>query len=151
MRIESSIEVAASPELVFDRLLDWRAHPLWMPTLESVEAPDEIAAGARLVEVRAAHGQRLTFDVTVREVDRPRRVHVTGRSRGAVQIEAGETFGVEPAGERSRVTMAVEARLPLVLLPIRHAVAVETEKEIERSLANLRAQVEAESNQLASS
>jgi uncharacterized protein YndB with AHSA1/START domain len=139
VKIERSGVVPASVDSVWRWLADWQSHREWQPTLAGVEAPEEIGEGTRLVEMRASHGQRLTFDVTITEWRPGQRIRASGKSRGVVSIAADLIYQVagDPGG--SMVTIAVEAEIPFVLLPLRHAVQTEAEKELAEMLSRLAA------------
>lgn len=134
MRIDRTQLVEAPLERVWEALARWDTHPEWQPSLAGVEAPEVIEEGTRLVETRASHGQRLTFDVVISELRPRRRIRASGRSRGAVTVAADLVYEVEPAGESTAVTVALEAEIPFVLIPLRHAVVTESEKEIAAML-----------------
>jgi uncharacterized protein YndB with AHSA1/START domain len=137
VRVERTTIVEAPPEHVWARLADWRTHTDWQPTLEGVDAPELIAEGARLVEIRNSHGQRLTFDVVITEFEPFRRIRSTGRSRGRVRVSADIVYEMTPQDSGTAVTMGVDAEIPFVLRPLQHAVITETENEITDSLARL--------------
>ncbi len=137
MRIERTHLVEAPLDRVWETIADWDTHTEWQPSLVEVEPPATLEAGSRLVEVRASHGQRLTFDVVIAEW-RPRRlIRASGRSRGVVSVSADLVYQLDPAGDATQVTIAVEAEIPFVLLPLRHAVVAESDKELGAMLTLL--------------
>ena len=142
MRIEREIEVGAPPERTFAAIGDWPSHAEWQPTLASVETPEGIGPGRRLVEHRDGFGQHLTFDVEITDWEPPRRIRVSARSRSRIHLAADEEFAVEPHGSGSLVRMALEFDLPLVLKPLAHGVGIEVGKQLEESLAALRDRLE---------
>ena len=137
MRIDRTAVVEAPVDRVWETIARWNTHLEWQPSLAGVEAPDTLEEGARLVEIRASHGQRLTFDVVIRDWQPGRLVRASGRSRGVVSVAADLVYELEPAGEATSVTIALEAEIPFVLLPLRHAVVTEAEKELAAMLALL--------------
>ncbi|HEX6548898.1 MAG TPA: SRPBCC family protein [Candidatus Dormibacteraeota bacterium] len=137
MRIERSGSIAVSPSRIWTAFSDWKGHADWQPSLVEVDAPDQLGRGTQLVEVRASHGQRLTFEVVIREWEEGRRIRASGKSRGVVSVSADLLYEVAPQGGGSQVTLAVEAEIPLILLPLRHAVQIEVEKELDQMLARL--------------
>lgn len=139
MRVEHRALIQAPIEQVWETIADWRTHPEWQPTLVDVDAPPGLGEGVQLVEVRASHGQRLTFDVVLTEWEARRRVRAAGKSRGVVSVRADLVYELEPGDRGTDVTLAVEADVPFVLLPLRHAVQTETEKELVETLRLLAA------------
>lgn len=139
MRVERRRALAAPAEDVWATIVDWRSHAEWQPSLVEVDAPDTIVAGTTLIEVRSSHGQRLTFDVRIADVEAPRRLVALGKSRGVVSISVALEYELAAAGAGTEVQIAVEADLPFVLLPLRHAVVSEVEKELDAMLDRLAA------------
>ena len=124
---------------VWAAIVDWRTHPEWQPSLVQAECPDEVSEGTMLTEVRQSHGQRLTFDVRIVELLPPRRLVAVGKSRGVVSISVALEYELAPADGGTEAAIAVEAELPFVLIPLRHAVVAEVEKELEAMLERLSA------------
>jgi uncharacterized protein YndB with AHSA1/START domain len=137
VRVDRTQHVRAPLERVWETIAAWQTHPEWQPSLAEVEAPPVVDLGARLVEIRASHGQRLTFDVVIKEFEPRRLIRASGRSRGVVSVSADLVYVLEPAGDATAVTIALEAEIPFVLLPLRHAVTTESEREITEMLARL--------------
>ena len=143
MRIERESEVPAAPEAAFAVIADWAAHSEWQPTLLKVEQAGAVGPASQLVEHREGYGQKITFDLHVADWEPPRRIRVEAKSRSRISLSADEEFIVEPAGEGSRVRMALDFDLPLVLRPLAHGVGIEVGKQLDDSLAALRDRISA--------
>ena len=143
MRIEREAVVAADAEAVFAVIADWPAQVEWQPTIKRVEMNGPLGPGASVVEERAGYGQHMVFDVDVIAWEPPARVRVHAHSRSRIALDAVEEFAVEPLGESSRVRMALEFELPLVLKPLAHGVGIEAGKQLDDALAGLRRRVAA--------
>lgn len=95
---EGRIEVATSPEAVWDLLADIRAWPSWNPDVKEVSLEGEIAEGT-VFRWKAGPG---TITSTLRLVDRPRGLGWTGRTFG---IDAVHVWRFEQHGETTVVSM----------------------------------------------
>lgn len=95
---EGEIEVAASPEAVWDLLADIRGWPRWNPDIKEVSLEGEIAEGT-VFRWKAGPG---TITSTLRVVDRPRALGWTGRTFG---IDAIHVWRFEDRGGKTLVGM----------------------------------------------
>ena len=138
MRVERSISISASPERAFARVADWRSHGDWQPTAESIEAPETIALGSEIVEVRSAFGTRLTFDAEIVEFQPPSIIALHGRSRGKLAFDVRETFLVTPEGDGVKVAMSADGEVPMLFRPMQAGIALEVERQIEAGLKRLK-------------
>lgn len=116
MRVEKSIEIAASPQRVWDVLGDLEGWPQRIETVDSVElltpAPMTVGSRVRLKQPKLPEG---TWDITV--WDPPSYFEWTQKTGGAATV-AGHR--VEALGEnRTRLTLTIDMRgflVPLVAL-----------------------------------
>ena len=111
MRFETSIDIDASQQRVWEVLSDIEAWPRRIETVETVEllTPTPLTTGSRvrLKQPRLPEG---TWDITV--WDAPRSFEWTQRTGGTTTV-AGHR--VEPLGEdRARLTLTLEMRGLLV-------------------------------------
>jgi uncharacterized protein YndB with AHSA1/START domain len=80
----SEIEVAATPEAVWDVLTDFEGWPGWNPAVKTVSIDGLVAPGTSFTWKAGAS----TLTSTIREVDPPRSVVWTGRTMGIHAIHA---------------------------------------------------------------
>jgi uncharacterized protein YndB with AHSA1/START domain len=93
----SEIDIAASPETVWDVLTDLGRWPSWNPDVKSMSFGGEAREGA-VFRWRAGPG---TISSTIRRVDRPRLIGWTGKTLG---IEAVHVYRLEPRDGGTHVT-----------------------------------------------
>lgn len=116
MRVEKSIEIAASPQRVWDVLSDLEGWPQRIETVDSVElltpAPMTVGSRVRLKQPKLPEG---TWDITV--WDPPSYFELTQKTGGSATV-AGHR--VAALGEnRTRLTLTIDMRgvlVPLVAL-----------------------------------
>ncbi|HET9672197.1 MAG TPA: SRPBCC family protein [Actinomycetota bacterium] len=95
---EGSIDVAASPEVVWDTLADFERWPSWSPGVGSVSLEGPVAEGTTFRWKAGA--TRLVSVLGL--VDRPRGIGWTGRAMG---VRAIHVWRFAPIDGGSRVTM----------------------------------------------
>jgi len=111
MRFETSIEIDAPQQRVWEVLTDIEAWPQRIETVDSVEllTPTPITVGSR-VRLRQPKLPEGTWDVTV--WDAPAAFEWTQKSVGATSV-AGHRVG--PLGaDRARLTVTLDLRGPLI-------------------------------------
>jgi uncharacterized protein YndB with AHSA1/START domain len=110
--VQVTIEIAAPPDAVWDRLTDAAAFATWNSTVDDIEGP--IEPGRRLaIRVPAAPGR--TFRPTVTEFEPPERM--TWREGSLPMFRGIRTFTVAPWGDGgSRFTM--RERLSGAMVPL---------------------------------
>ena len=111
MLLGSTFIVPAEPSLVFERFLDPATMRACIPGCAEFERPDEHHFRGRLVNEIAHVRFDAAFTAEVTTLDPPRQVVVTLRGEdlrlsSSLNIEA--TLNVEPDGEGSRVTYAMD-------------------------------------------
>jgi carbon monoxide dehydrogenase subunit G len=79
---QGQIEIAASPEAVWDLMADIRRWPSWNPDVKEVSLQGEVTEGT-VFRWKAGPG---TITSTLRLVDRPRALGWTGRTFGIAAI-----------------------------------------------------------------
>lgn len=144
MRIERSIDLAATPERVYGVIMDPTRLEEWVTIHEALEsAPDgPLEHGSQLTQRLQLAGRGFTVHWTVVENEPARRVVWEGR--GPMRSSAGVTYELEPLDGGTRFTYTNEFALPggplarLAGPVVRHATAGES----DRSLARLRSLVE---------
>ncbi len=144
MRVEREIHIAASPERVYEVVMDpWRLEEWVTIHAELAEAPSgELREGSELTQSLKIAGQRFNVTWTVAHVDRPNRVVWEGR--GPVRSSAQVVYELQPDGEGTRFTYGNEYRLPggpLGRLAGR-AMGGTSVRESERSLQRLKTVIE---------
>jgi uncharacterized protein YndB with AHSA1/START domain len=141
-RARSVIEIAATPQRVYDYVADLPRHPEWAGhklRVEHVDGPAD-AAGGRFRSAGVQLGREVINELTVVEADPPRRFVFDasgkeGRFRHAYEIEPTAT------GSRLTRTMEVmDASLPLKLLSASFNLFVA--KRNDGDLARLKARLE---------
>jgi len=90
------IEIAASPEAVWNVLTDFESWPRWNPDVKSISVEGDLAPGT-MFRWKAGPG---TISSTIQEVEPPRRLAWTGTTFG---IKAKHVYRLEPRGEATFV------------------------------------------------
>ena len=141
--ITATIEIARTPEDVFDYVADIERQGEWQEAIVSVEVETEgpTRVGTRAVETRKVPGATRTFPFEVTEHDPPSRTSfkVTG---GPVRPEGTMTFAPLDGGTRTRVDFEIEFHghgLGVLLLPI---VNRDAKKLVPQDLALLKQRLE---------
>jgi uncharacterized protein YndB with AHSA1/START domain len=94
---EGEIEIAASPETVWDVLADISSWPKWNPDVKSVSLDGDVAEGSEF-RWKAGPG---TITSTIRRLEQPRFIGWTGRTLG---IGAVHVYRLEPRDGSTLVT-----------------------------------------------
>ena len=147
IRIERQIEIAASPENVFDLICDLHRYDRWLPYVGDYEGTDEIspppvAVGTTYVE----HSRRGVRRGTVIALARPDvvafRQPMTLRPRFAGTIDSTVALSVAATAGGARVMRTVELGVPRRLALVRSIVVRRYALESERMLQALKAHAE---------
>ena len=144
MRIEREVEIAASPEEVYDLVMDPRRLGEWVTIHQGLkDAPaGRLERGSELTQCLRIAGQRFNVRWKVKQADRPRRVVWDGR--GPVRSRARADYALAPAGAGTRFSYVNEYRAPggpLGKLADR-VVAGTAEREATKTLERLKAVLE---------
>ena len=146
--IERHVDIAASPEAVFDLVSDLHGYGRWLPSAGDYEgtteiSPPPVVVGTTYVE-RSRRGVRRG---TVIAMARPDviafRQPMTLRPRLAGTIDSTVTMSVAATAKGARVTRTVELGIPRRLRLVRSVVVGRYERESERMLRALKEHAEA--------
>jgi carbon monoxide dehydrogenase subunit G len=144
MRVERTIEIVATPESVYEVVMNPRRLKDWVTIHQRLDgAPrGQLEKGSKLTQSLKLAGRSFKVHWTVVEVDPLRRVVWEGR--GPVASKARVEYGFKPNGEGTRFSYVNEYDLPGGPLGkvAGRAVARVTEKELEGSLRRLKSIVE---------
>lgn len=145
--IERRIDIAASPEVLFDLVCDLHAYDRWLPSAGDYEgtseiSPPPVAVGTSYVE----HSRRGVRRGTVIALARPDvmafRQPMTLRPRFLGTIESTVSMSFAATATGTRVTRTVELGLPRRLAPVRSLIAGRYAAEGERMLGALKSYAE---------
>ena len=144
MKVERSMEMAASPQRLYEVIMDPNCLERWVTIHSSLEdAPsDGLATGSRLTQRLELAGRCFTVHWTVVENLPARRVVWEGS--GPMHSHAGVIYEFEPMDERTRFIYTNEFVLPggplgRIAGPVVKRV---TAGELDRSLSRLKKLVE---------
>lgn len=142
--IERHVDIAASPEAVFDLVADLHGYGRWLPSSGDYEgtseiSPPPVAKGTTYVE-RSTTGVRHGIVIALA---RPEviafRQPMTLRPRAAGTIDSTVSMSVSATAVGSRVTRTIELGVPKRLAPARAIIVGRYTRESERMLAALKA------------
>ncbi|HYP48048.1 MAG TPA: SRPBCC family protein [Thermoleophilaceae bacterium] len=144
MKVERTVEIAASPKRIYDTLMDPACLEHWVTIHEGlVDAPSgKLRKGSKLTQCLKLAGRKFKVQWTVVENEPARRVVWEGK--GPVASRARAVYELEPDGEGTRFFYLNEYDLPggpLGRIAGRTVSGVTT-KELEGSLKRLKALVE---------
>ena len=128
------IEIAASPEAVWDLLTDLESWPRWNPDVRSMSVQDGLAPGS-VFRWKAGPG---TITSTIQDVEPPRRIAWTGTTFG---IKAKHVYRLEPRGAATLVHTE-ESYEGLVVRLLRGSLQKTLEKGLSDGLRYLKAEAE---------
>jgi hypothetical protein len=133
--------VARSPEEVAGYMFDPRHDPEWITGIEHVDPPEApVAVGTETHRLARFMGRRIDYVLRVTE-------HVPGRLLVMESVQApfpmGVTYGVEPDGAGSRVSLRVTGGYGLLMLLARPIVSRQIKRSLEADLRHLRGRLEA--------
>lgn len=144
MKVERSIDIAASPEQLYEVIMNPRCLQEWVTIHSSLEdAPrGALKEGSRLTQRLELAGRCFTVHWTVVENEPARRVVWEGQ--GPLRSRAGVTYELTPVGDGTRFSYTNEFSLPGGPLgrfagPVIRRV---TTGELDDSLDRLKAMVE---------
>lgn len=145
--IERHVDIAASPEVVFDLICDLHGYDRWLPSVGDYEGTSEIsprpvAVGTTYVE-HSRQGVRHGIVIALARPDVVAfRQPMTLRPRLAGTIDNTVTMSVSATAVGARVTRTVELGIPRRLALLRSVVVGRYAGESERMLAALKAAAE---------
>jgi carbon monoxide dehydrogenase subunit G len=139
-RGEQSTEIAASPEVCFEAIVDYDSFPAWQHAVEEVEVVELGGDGlAKLVEFDVdAKFRRVTYRLRY-HYDRPGRVSWDFVEGHGVEHVDGE-YLFEPAGEHTLATykLGIDAGIPIPGLIARRL----NDQVMKRSVEDLKREAE---------
>ncbi|HEV8252172.1 MAG TPA: SRPBCC family protein [Candidatus Limnocylindria bacterium] len=142
-RIQRSAHIDAPPARVYAFLSDPTNLPLWQTGVISSErtSPPPTVAGSTGRAVFDVMGQQMTANTTVREAVPDRRL-VVASSVGGMSVVG--SLDLVPADGGTQVTFKSEVKAESIFMgPLERLVADAAEKELDPSLARLRAALSA--------
>lgn len=128
--------IRATPEVVWRTLTDWSRASEWMPGVESMSSPADLAVGSTLTFV--ARGKERSS--TVSALESGRLLTMTSRVGGVV---ADYRYTVEPSGDASTVTLVADVETSGVMKLLGKVIRSAIAKEDGVQLTRLKALVEA--------
>lgn len=143
MKVEREIDLEASPDAVYDMLMDPSRLGEWVTIHERFEdAPDTLDQGSAMTQKLKVAGQRFTVNWKVTEADRPSRV--TWEGKGPAGTSARVVYDIAEQGEETHFTYLNEYELPggAAGRIAGRAVSAAAGREVERSLERLRKKLE---------
>ncbi len=139
MKVEREIELAASPDQVYDILMDAARIGDWVTIHERFEdAPDQLEQGSNMTQKLKVAGQRFTVRWTVTQADRPSKV--TWKGRGPVRTTARVVYDIDERDGGTHFTYLNEYELPggAAGRIAGRAISAAAGREVERSLERLK-------------
>ena len=139
MKVEREIDLPASPDRVYEILMDPARLGDWVTIHERFEdAPDRLAQGSNMTQKRKVAGQRFTVRWTVTQAERPSKV--TWEGRGPAGTSARVVYDLDERDGGTRFTYLNEYELPggAAGRIAGRAISAAAGREVERSLERLR-------------
>ena len=142
IQIRISMEIDASPEVVFDLLADHTKHPLWDPSMleASLFADGPIVQGSRGLAVGTFRGGRMETEIYYNAYDRPTYVS-GGTSSGPVSGKQSCEFLPTDTGTRINWNMDLNFKGFMCLL--QPLLKSSLKKQRQATLAALKTYIEA--------
>jgi uncharacterized protein YndB with AHSA1/START domain len=145
--IERHVDIAASPEAVFDLVSDLHGYGRWLPSTGDYEgtgeiSPPPVAVGTTYVE-RSRRGTRHGVVIALARPDVVAfRQPMTLRPRLAGTIDSTVSMSVAATATGARVTRTVELGIPRRLALLRGLIVARYTRESERMLQALKSAAE---------
>lgn len=136
-QVTATVEFPAPPEKVWATMSDPRRYEEWLTIHQGwrSELPEELSVGTRLTEIVTVMGMANKIEWTVEQYEPPSTVKISGTGMAGVQVSF--TLSVEPSGAGSKASIDAEFTGAMVVGAIGAAVAKESKKELDKSLAKL--------------
>jgi uncharacterized protein YndB with AHSA1/START domain len=133
MRATATIEIACTPERVFDTLADMRNETQWNSGVSAAElrSDEPIAAGSRFHVVN----NKTPYDVTLQTYDHPSRLVFEATGKPDVTI----TYNLTPSGVGTELTGELVFRPKGVLVAVFTALAPVIRRDVRKQFASLKA------------
>jgi len=143
MKVEREIDLAASPEQVYEMLMDPSRLGDWVTIHERFEdAPETLEQGTRMTQTLKVAGQRFTVNWKVTQADRPSKV--TWEGKGPAGTSARVVYDLDEQDDGTHFTYLNEYELPggAAGRIAGRAVSAAAGREVERSLGRLKKKLE---------
>ncbi|MPZ82426.1 MAG: SRPBCC family protein [Actinophytocola sp.] len=136
-QVTATVDFPAPPDEVWPLMADPRRYEDWLTIHQGWrgELPEELSVGAKLTEIVTVLGMANKIEWTVEEYRVPTAVRICGTGMAGAQVSF--TLSVEPSGAGSRAAIDAEFTGQLVVGAIGAAVAKQSKKELDASLAKL--------------
>jgi len=133
-KVELSRSLSIKPEDAWEHASDFAALGDWLKMHEGWrgEVPDELQVGTKLIGVAGVKGMRNRVTWTVRELDPPTLLAVTGEGVGGTKY--GLRMTVEPTGSGCEFTVKIDLGGRPLFGPIGATAARLVKGDIERSI-----------------
>ncbi len=133
-KLELSRELSLTPQTAWDHASNLGALGDWMVMHEGwrSDIPDELNVGTTLIGVAGAKGMRNRVTWTVRRMDPPHLLEVTGKGVGGTKY--GMTLEVRPTGAGCTFFVTLELGGAPLFGPIGSVAARTVKGDIERSI-----------------
>jgi carbon monoxide dehydrogenase subunit G len=145
MQIAVECFIEAPPDAAFSTAIDISNWPRFISGVQSVEllTPGPVAAGTRFRETRSMFGRKASEDMTLTQVERPRRFLLTAFNHGTA-YRAEHLFAPEAAGTRTKLIFEGQPATLLARLfaPLGWLFVVTLKRQLESDLADLKLEAE---------
>jgi carbon monoxide dehydrogenase subunit G len=139
VKVEREIDLPASPDRVYDILMDPARLGDWVTIHERFEdAPDRLDQGSKMTQKLKVAGQRFTVRWTVTQAERPSKV--TWEGRGPVRTAARVVYDIDERDGGTHFSYLNEYQLPggAAGRIAGRAISAAASREVERSLEHLK-------------
>lgn len=133
-KLELSRELSLDPQTAWDHASNLNELGDWLVLHEGwrSEIPDELTEGTTLIGVAGAKGMRNRVTWTVRTMDAPRLLEVTGKGVGGTKY--GLKMAVKPTAAGCAFAVTLDLGGPPLFGPIGSVAARTVKGDIERSI-----------------
>lgn len=133
-KLKLSGEVPLTPDQTWEKLSDLSQLERWMALHEAWrgKVPEKLAVGQELGGVVTAKGMRNRVTWTVKTLEPPRRMVLSGAGKGGTKF--GFELSVAPSGSGSTLTLDFELGGWPLMGPIGAGLALAVKGDLERSL-----------------
>ncbi|MCV7434236.1 type II toxin-antitoxin system Rv0910 family toxin [Mycolicibacterium bacteremicum] len=133
-KLELSRELSLDPQTAWDHASNLNELGDWLVLHEGwrSEIPDELTEGTTLIGVAGAKGMRNRVTWTVRKMDAPRLLEVTGKGVGGTKY--GLKMAVKPTAAGCAFAVTLDLGGPPLFGPIGSVAARTVKGDIERSI-----------------
>jgi uncharacterized protein YndB with AHSA1/START domain len=135
-KLELSRELAVAPDVAWERASDLSGLGDWLVMHQGwrCDLPDELTVGTTLVGVAGAKGMRNRVTWTVREMDPPKLLAITGEGVGGTKYALKMAVRPARSGSGSKFDLTIELGGRPLFGPIGIAATRAVKGDIERSM-----------------